>query len=109
MEKIKDTLGVVLGALERKKASLPSENPEEIIPKILDKEEAVHAAFRSCRGGVLVINVDSTGWLFQLGMKKAALLEKARSACPGSGIKDIRFSLFTAQTSMRGNGNGKSR
>ncbi|MFZ2385905.1 MAG: DUF721 domain-containing protein [Candidatus Omnitrophota bacterium] len=109
MENIKDTLGAVISALERKKASLPSENPEEIIPKILGKEEAAHAAFRSCRGGILVINVDSTGWLFQLGMKKTGLLEKARSACPGLGIKDIRFSLSVTKTSMRGNGNGKSR
>lgn len=93
MENIKETLGAVLSALERKKESLPAENPEEIIPKILNKDEAAHAEFRSCRGGVLFINVDSTGWMFQLGMKKSELLENARKACPGAGIKDIRFSL----------------
>jgi len=109
MEKIKETLGAVLCALEKKKASLPPDNPEDIIPKILEQKELPHAEFRECRGGVLFIGVDSTGWMFQLGMKKNALLEKARKACPSAGIKDIRFSLSVKKAATRGKTNGTSR
>ncbi|MFA5389445.1 MAG: DciA family protein [Candidatus Omnitrophota bacterium] len=109
MEKIKETLGAVLCALEKKKASLPSENPEDIIPKILEQKELPHVEFHGCRGGVLFISVDSTGWMFQLGMKKNELLEKARRVCPSAGIKDIRFKLSVKRAVTRGKGNGKSR
>ena len=39
--------------------------------------------------GVLLVNVDSSAWLFQMNLKRKALLEKLNSAT--KELKEIRF------------------
>lgn len=109
MDSIKNTLEEILKELERNKNAAPSVNPEETLAKALVGQESAHARFKNFRGGIIYISVDSTGWLYQLGMKKAALLSKIRSLNPELNVKDIRFSLGIERASTtRGNGHGKN-
>jgi hypothetical protein len=110
MDSIKNTLEAVFRELERKKNEAPAEDPEEIFRKALGTRDAAHAQFKNFRAGVIYIGVDSTGWLYQLGMKKTELLSKIRALSPGLNVKDMRFSLGIQKASTtRGNGHGKIR
>ena len=55
---------------------------------------AKHAAPASFRNGVLIVNVDSSGWLYDLTIRKGEILEKMCERLKAARkIKQLRFRI----------------
>lgn len=52
-----------------------------------------HAQPAALKKSGLVINVDGSGWLYELTLKKKEILEKLGERLKGNGPKDIRFRI----------------
>jgi predicted nucleic acid-binding Zn ribbon protein len=86
-----DVLKKVVSDLGKKKLS------EEALGKAWrsasGRKAARHTRPVGLRRAVLVVNVDSSSWLFELTLKKRALLKKVRERAEGKKIKDIRLRI----------------
>ena len=58
---------------------------------LLDDKEKKHSCLTEFMNGNLVIDVDSSAWLFQMNLKKNFFLKKIRDEIPD--IKDIVFKI----------------
>jgi len=52
---------------------------------------SAHARLVDIQKGMLLVEVDHPGWLLMAQMRKAAILEAARTAAPRADIHGIRF------------------
>jgi hypothetical protein len=87
MEQIKDTIQTVLGNLKNKtKDGSAQEKTFKAFRKLLTRPERSHIKCIALRSNVLIVNVDSSAWLYQLSLKKSGLAAK-------SGLQDIRFRI----------------
>lgn len=59
--------------------------------ELVGEEIAAHAAPRSLRDGILVVEVDQPAWAAQLGFLSAQLLSKFEAAVGPGEVLDIRF------------------
>lgn len=91
VEAIKETLETVIKALEAKKQATLKDSPEVWLKKILTKKEFGHIKVNYFNRGVLSVNVDSSSWLYILGLRKQDLLQKLRKQ--KKEIKDLRLCL----------------
>jgi predicted nucleic acid-binding Zn ribbon protein len=91
MQLIKETIENLMHNWERKKKYSSHEDPEVWLKEVLAKKELGHVKFHYFRKGTLGIQVDSSSWLYQLGLKKEALLAKLRKKSPK--LQDVRFYL----------------
>jgi hypothetical protein len=91
MESIKDTIQNVFEELLHKKTGSTGDGPEEWLKKALTKRELGHIKFHYFRKGVLGINVDSSGWLYSINLKKEPILKKLKTL--SSQVKEIRLSI----------------
>jgi len=91
MEKIKETLNTVFRDLLAKKNAGPQDGPDDWLRKTLTKKELGHIKLQYFRKGILGLIVDSSVWLYSLGLKKESLLQQLKGY--SKEIKDIRFSI----------------
>lgn len=89
MDKIKDVVKEVIEKISSKKVE------EQIQLQEIWRRAAGagvdHTAIGGLRDGVLVIHVDSSAWLYQMNLKKKALLTEIQKAHPD--IKQINFKI----------------
>jgi len=57
------------------------------------RKAAGHTKPVSIKKGVLTVNVDGSGWLYELTIKKKELLKKLEGKVRGKTIKGIRFRI----------------
>jgi predicted nucleic acid-binding Zn ribbon protein len=57
------------------------------------KRGAKHTRPVSFRKSTLTVNVDGSGWLYELTTKKRQILKKLGSGLAGKKVKDIRFRI----------------
>jgi hypothetical protein len=93
MQVIKDTVSRVMQDLKAKKSDLRGEDPQAWLKKALTKRELGHIKFKYFRSGTLYVNVDSSGWLYSLTLKKDTLLHRLTQGSKAVGVKDIRFRI----------------
>lgn len=88
-------LGRILeGALKRIKKGKVSEEEILVIWKESAGEKACnHSRPRSLKKGSLVIDVDSSGWLYELTLRKKELLKAVGQRLKGKKLKEIRFRI----------------
>jgi len=91
MEQIKDTINSVIRSLTEKKKKVFDKGPQELLKKILTKKEFEHIRVSNFTKGVLYVEVDSSTWLYYLGLRKKDMLARLTPAL--EGLKNIRFSL----------------
>jgi len=91
MEKIKDTIELVIQDLLTKKSGANNEGPDVWLRKVLTKKELGHIKFHYLRKGILGLTVDSSAWLYSLNLKKEVLLNKLKKC--SQDVKEIRFSI----------------
>ena len=91
MEAIRNTVEIVMHTLKAGKGVATKIKIEDVLKKNLTKKEIRHIKFNYFKKGVLNIAVDSSGWLYQLSLKKDVLLAGLRRDL--KDIKDIRFRL----------------
>ncbi len=59
----------------------------------LGKRAASHTLPVALRKGSLIVNVDSSAWLYELTMERREILKKLDSEIKGNKIKGIRFRI----------------
>ncbi|MCX5695909.1 MAG: DciA family protein [Candidatus Omnitrophica bacterium] len=91
MEKIKDTIELVIQDLLSKKSGLNDEGPQAWIRKVLTKKELGHIKLQYFRKGILGLSVDSSSWMYSLNLKKETLLNKLKKC--SQDITDIHFNI----------------
>lgn len=91
MEKIKDTIEVVIRDLLVKKSGSTDGTPEAWLRKVLTKRELGHIKFHYFRKGILGLIIDSSSWLYSLNLKKEAVLSNLKKCSPD--VKEIRMSI----------------
>jgi hypothetical protein len=91
METLKNAVREVMRGLESKKARYPGDNPQEWLKKALTKKELGHIKVKYFSRGVLGLNVDSSAWLYVLGLKKEEVLSVLKKENPG--LKDINLRI----------------
>lgn len=52
-----------------------------------------HSRPKSFKGAVLIVNVDGSGWLYELTIGKKEILKQLGERLKGKKIKDIRFRI----------------
>ena len=91
MEKIKDTIELVIRDLLAKKGGLNDEGPEAWLRKVLTKNELGHIKLQYFRKGILGLSVDSSSWMYSLGLKKEIILNKLKKY--SADVKEVRFCI----------------
>jgi hypothetical protein len=91
MEKIKDTIEVVIQDLLAQKSGTHNEGPDAWLRKALTKKELGHIKFHYFRKGVLGLVTDSSTWLYSLNLKKTVLLNNLKRC--SEEIQEVRFSI----------------
>lgn len=91
MEKIKDTIELVIRDLCTKQGGEKDDNPQAWLRKVLTKKELGHIKVHYFRKGILGLIVDSSVWLYSVNLKKAQLLSQLKKYTPA--IQEIRFNI----------------
>jgi hypothetical protein len=89
MESIRDIIPQVIGNLSGKKPNCVRNIHD--IWKMVAKDGAMHSTVLDFSKGLLRINVDSSAWLYQLNLQKAAFLKDLKVELPD--IKDIIYKV----------------
>ena len=82
METIKGTVTSLMGQWQQQQKNARHSDPREHLKKLLTKRELGHIKVDYFRQGVLGISVDSSSWLYTLGLKKLELLEGLKKNLP---------------------------
>jgi len=90
MEPIKDIINNVIQQLSPDKRR-PQEEILKIWQDVLGDKAAKHTKVMNIKKGKLLVNVDSSVWLFQLYLKRNRLLEKLRGTI--NDLEDISFRI----------------
>ena len=91
MELLKNTVEEVMRGIKSKKTTCPDAGPQEWLKKALTKRELGHIKVKYFSKGVLGLSVDSSSWLYILGLKKDELLESLKKENPG--LKNISLRI----------------
>jgi predicted nucleic acid-binding Zn ribbon protein len=89
MDSIRDIIPQVIENLSGKRPT-SARNIHEVW-KIVAKDGAEHSTVMNLNKGILLINVDSSAWLYQLNLQKTILLKNLKTEI--SEIKDIIFKV----------------
>lgn len=73
---IKDILKTTMGGIVAEKDPLCKEDIKRVWEKAAGKEASRHSSPARVRGKVLIINVDSPIWIYQLNIKRAEIEKK---------------------------------
>lgn len=102
---IGDIVGGLLEGL--KKAKGQSGDVGGALVKILDKRARLHIKPVAIKGKELVVNVDSSAWLYTLNSRKPRLLGDLKEAIGSNEIIDIRFRIGEVDGKKSKNSKGK--
>jgi len=91
METIRDTITQVMRRLKTKSKKTPDDAVRALLRHSLTKKEKKHAGFGYFNKGTLLLNVDSSAWLYQLSLRKEQLLNKLRRK--SNAIKNVVFRI----------------
>lgn len=89
-------LGDVLKKLVSKIGKEGRQSEEEILRAwrgAAGKKAAGHTRPVALKRSVLAVNVDNSGWLYELTINKKKLLKKLETKFKGKKLKDIRFRI----------------
>ena len=91
---------VALGGLLKKalknlraKSRLTQEEMARVWQDAVGKKAASHTRTVSIRRAGLSVNVDDSGWLYELTIQKKEILKKLEGKLAGKKLKDIRFRI----------------
>ncbi len=88
---MKNTIDEVMRSFESKKNDSSGADPREWLKKALTKKELGHIKVKYFSKGVLGLSVDSSAWLYMLGLKKEKMLRDLKKL--NSGLKDISLRI----------------
>ena len=81
----------VISGLSKKK--LAEDRLRRAWRSAVGKKGASHTRLAAVRKSKLIVNVNDSGWLYELTLKKKKLIKKLEEKIEGKKIKDIRFRI----------------
>lgn len=90
MDNIKDIIVKVIGNMAAQKGGDFSDITR-VWPTVIEKKALAHTKVVGTKDGIVLINVDSSAWLYQLNINRTKILKKLQSDI--SDIKNIRFKI----------------
>jgi predicted nucleic acid-binding Zn ribbon protein len=94
-EVIKDVIG-------KMRSSGPSEEEVVVLWKeIVGEGAGRHSKPASLKKTFLTVNVDDSGWLYELSTRKKEIIKKMEGRLGGKKVKDIRFRIGEIKNSNR--------
>lgn len=94
MDEIKDIVNTVVGKISSKRAA-DQKDIVSVWENILKKKERTHAKISGLKDGQLMVDIDSSAWLFQFNIKKKKLLEEIQKEIPE--VQKIYFRIGKTQ------------
>jgi predicted nucleic acid-binding Zn ribbon protein len=61
--------------------------------KAVGRKTAPHTRIRSFRAGKLIIEIDASGWMYELTLKKQTILKKLRTYLKDSTVEELQFRI----------------
>jgi predicted nucleic acid-binding Zn ribbon protein len=92
MELIKSILDKVLKDIEKKQAQLPDDSLDGLWEKCAGKKALKHTRLSFFKNGKVYINVENTGWLYELNLHREDILKKLKTKSKNK-IKDIKLKV----------------
>lgn len=77
----------------RAKNRLTQEEIIKVWNDVIGAKAAAHTRPVSFRKTTLAVNMDDSGWLYELTIQKKEILKKLEGKFPGKKVKDIRFRI----------------
>jgi hypothetical protein len=93
MQDIRDTLKSVLKKIEVAACASEKDEIAAVIKNILSKDEFYNIEIKSFSKGVLEISCNSSGWLYQINLKKQKIIDAAQEKIKGAKIDKIYLKL----------------
>lgn len=97
--KAKPIKGIVEGVLKgwKKEKVFKKDILERVWKKVVGKKAAKHSRVGSLKSARLIIEVDESGWIYQLSLKKQDILKKLMKALKKEDIEisEIQFRIGT--------------
>ncbi len=78
---------------EIKKKNTPRAGIVDIWGEVAGKKVVRHTKPVAFKAGILIINVDSTSWLYELNVCKALLIRKMKKRLLDRPLKELRFRI----------------
>ena len=91
-EPIKSIVREVLESLKDKKLN-KHDALQKAWQKAIGQKAEKHTRISSLRGGRLVIEVDESGWMYQLTLKKQEILKKLQKYLKETEIQELHFRI----------------
>ena len=90
---IKDVVKNVIAALSNESPNVNESQIEKIWESAAGKKLAAHSKPVSFKTSRLVVNVDSSGWLYELTMERARILKRLKKKLTKKPVKEIQFRI----------------
>lgn len=90
MDAIRDIVKKVIGGISST-GQQEQKDIQDLWKKILSEKEKKHARISGLKGGTLMVNVDSSAWLYQFNLKKGKILKDIQER--GHAIKGVYFKI----------------
>ena len=90
MNDIKDIVRRVVGDMAAQKVP-SSVKIENVWLGVLEKKESEHVRLVGFKNGVLMVDVDSSAWLYHMNTRKSKIIELLQQGIPD--IKKINFKI----------------
>ncbi|MDD4909192.1 MAG: DciA family protein [Candidatus Omnitrophica bacterium] len=95
MQQIKDTVKKIVGEIGSRRSG--NECVARAFEKAFSRPEKKHLRFIGCKNKICVVNVDTSGWLYHLSLKKERVRKLINEELGGKGgssaVDDIRFRI----------------
>jgi len=94
-ENAKAIKGIVDGLLKdwEKERIFKADAVEEAWQKAVGKRALKHTKVATLKSGRLIIEVDESGWIYQLTLKKRAILKALKKQLKNININEIQFRI----------------
>lgn len=90
MDNIKDIITKVIGNMAEHKGDEASEIIR-LWPTLVNEKAAKHSKIVGMKNGTLLVNVDSSAWLYQININRTTILKKIKEKF--AGVQNIRFKI----------------
>lgn len=90
MDDIKDVIKDVIGKIANKEPQ-STNNLIKIFEEALNEKERKHCCVSGYKDGILMVNVESSMWLYQIKTQYMKILKKIKEKIPD--IKSIKFRI----------------
>jgi len=88
-----DIVKSVIGAWDKQSQGLTKDKIEKIWEDVAGKKFVTHSKPVSFKKAKLIINVDSSGWLYELTLRRQEIIKKLKQRIKEKKLEEIQFRI----------------